>query len=216
MKNVYFLRHGQTNLNRQHLHQYAETGLSEKGRLQAQTIAKKLKDIKIDVIISSSLARTKETADIVAQEVGLPVEVNDLFVELRRPSDLWGTSWYSPKSIWIMGNLYFRVYDKDWHYSNEENLEEFHERAKQALNYIAGRSEENILVVTHRGLMANMDSKIRRDGLDSIAQFRRALWKNFKMGNCCVLPTTWSPEGEWGDTLNGTWTLNGDMLCPEL
>jgi len=216
MKNIYFLRHGKTTLNKSGKHQFSDTVLSETGIQQAHAIAEKIKDIKIDVIISSTLERTMQTASIVAEKINVPIETSELLVELRRPSELWGKNWFEPKSLWIMGNLYFRVYDKNWHYSDEENLEEFHERAKQALNYIANRPEENILVVTHRGLMANMDSKIRRDGLDTIAQFRRALWKNFKMGNCCFFKTHWTKEGEWGDTLNGTWSIDGTSVCPKI
>ena len=73
--------------------------------------------------------------------------------------------------------------------------------------------EENILVVTHRGLMANMISRIKGDGLDTIKQNRIGLWKNLEIKNCCYLTASWSEEGEWGETLNGTWTLEKESTC---
>lgn len=216
MKNVYFLRHGQTSLNKKKVHQFPDTPLGEKGRAQAHSIAKKLKEVPIDVIIASPLARTKETTEIISKTVDAPVKYSDLFVELRRPTQLWGVPWLTIKSLWIMANLYFRVRDSDWHYSDEENLKEFHVRANEALQYISERPETNILIVTHRGLMANMFSKIRHDGLDSIAQYRRALWKNLSIGNCCFFKAQWTPEGEWGDSLPGTWSIEKTSVCPEL
>ena len=213
MKNIYFLRHGQTELNRKGVHQFPDTPLSDKGRRQAGAIARKLEDVPIDIIISSPLERAKETADIVAGVLDKKVETNANLVELRRPRELWGTSWFSPKSLWIMGLLYWRIGD-DWHYGDEENLIDFYHRGKKALESISNMKEENILVVTHRGLMANMISRIKGDGLDTIKQNRIGLWKNLEIKNCCYLKTTWTEEGEWGETLNGTWTLEKGSFCP--
>lgn len=214
MKHIYFLRHGQTVLNKSAKHQFPDTPLSEKGEMQAKGIAEKLANVDFDVIVCSPYERTKQTAQYVAHVTGKPIEYSDLLVELRRPNELLGVSWFTPKSLWIMGQLYFNAAKPNWHYSDEENLEEFHERAKKALEYISNRKEENILVVTHRGLMANMMSRIRKDGMDSIAQYRRSLWRNLEIGNCCFITTEWSPEGEYGETLPGTWSAKEGYTCP--
>jgi broad specificity phosphatase PhoE len=216
MKNVYFLRHGKTKLNKKKIHQFPDTPLCDLGEEQAHHIAEQLNEVPIDIIIASPLARTRKTAEIISNVIGVTVEYSDLLVELRRPTELWGVSWKTLKSMWIMGNLYLRVRDPKWHYSDEENLYEFHTRANQALEYIAQRPEKNILVVTHRGLMANMLSKIKHDGLDTIKQYRRALWKNLTIGNCCFYKTQWTPEGEWGETLSGTWFVESKPICPNM
>jgi broad specificity phosphatase PhoE len=79
LKNKYILlRHGQT------IHQTQKKnivygwpddnppcGLTKKGREQIKEAAKKLKNEKIDLIFSSDALRTKETAEIVAKELGL-------------------------------------------------------------------------------------------------------------------------------------------------
>jgi hypothetical protein len=59
-----------------------------------------------------------------------------------------------------------------------------------------------------------MMSKIKHDGLDTIAQYRRALWKNLTIGNCCYFKTHWTPKGEWGETLPGTWHVDKTPVCP--
>lgn len=214
MKKFYFLRHGETGFNRSWRHQFRETPLSEKGHMQARCIAEVLKEKKIDVIISSSLERARQTAQAVHEATGVSVEESELLIELRRPTKLLGVSWFSPVSLFIMGALYFKASEKDYHHSDEENLEEFHARAKRALQYLTKRKEENILVVTHRGFMANLFSRMKHDGLDTLAQYRRALWKNLTIGNCCFHEADWTPEGEWGDTLDGTWVLNETETCP--
>jgi len=214
-KTVYFVRHGQTELNKKWVHQYPETRLSTEGEQQARAVAGMFKDISVDLIVSSPYDRTRQTAEAIRTTTGAPVEHSDLFVELRRPRALWGMSWAHPRSLWIMGQLYLRAGKQNWHYSDEENLEEFHARARRALEQLADRTEKNIVVVTHRGLMANLFERIRGDGMDSIKQYRRALWKNLAIGNCCYQKAIWNPQGTYGETLDGTWQLEGGTVCPE-
>ena len=52
-KKVYFLRHGQTKLNKGWVHQSPSTPLSELGEKQAAAIAEQIKDYDIDLIITS-------------------------------------------------------------------------------------------------------------------------------------------------------------------
>jgi broad specificity phosphatase PhoE len=215
-KNVYFLRHGQTVFNKKNRHQFPETILSEKGRKQAHAIALKLKDIPIDVIVCSSYERTRETAQIVNDLLGVPVEHSDLFVELRNPKELWGKSWFSFKSFWIMGLIYLMAGKENWHYSDEENLEEFHTRSRRALEYLADKSEKNILVISHRGFIVNLMSSMKSDGMNTVKQFRQTLLKNISIKNCCFISTIWSPNGEYGETLDGTWKIKKGITCPNL
>lgn len=214
MKTVYFLRHGQTALNKGMAHQPPEVMLSPKGVAQAQRVAEHLSNESFDIILTSPLIRAKQTAEAVATATGKPVEEVYLFEELRRPRALFGKHWLSPTSLSIMTKLYLNAGKDNWHYADEENFEEFHARSRRALEYLAGRPEEKILVVTHRGLMAALKERIRHDGLDSKRQYRRALIKNVTIGNCCYLTAVWTPRGENGDTLNGTWALADGITCP--
>ncbi len=215
MKTIYFLRHGQTELNKKVVHQSPDTPLSKLGREQAEAIAQKIKNLPIELVITSPYERAYETAQIVNRMFSAPLETNEFFTELRKPSELEGRSWLSPKSLWVMGQLYFRAGNNDWHYSDEENLGEFQKRAFNALQCLARREEQNILVVTHRGLMANMRSSMQDDGLSPLGRYRRALWKNLEIKNGCVFKTTWTADGEYGDTLDGTWKVEEGYICPE-
>ncbi len=213
-KTVYFLRHGETAGNRAWVHQYPETQLSGQGRVQAALVAEYFRSVPLDLILTSPLARATETAHIVRGDRDLPLEESEDVVEFRRPRDIWGTSWLNPRSLFIMAKLYYFAGREGWHHSDEENLEEFHTRARRALELLAARPERNILVVTHRGFMENIMERIRADGMDSIAQYRRSLWKNLTIGNCCFCTAHWKPEGEEGLTLGGTWSIEGGTTCP--
>lgn len=214
MKTIYFLRHGQTAGNRAWRHQHDDMPLSAGGEQQASWAARSLEGRGIECIVTSPLARTRQTAATVAATVGAPVEESDLLVELRRPSELIGTSWFSIKSFYAMGMLYLRAGTPHWHYSDEENLSEFRDRTFAALEMLAGRPEKTILVVTHRGLMSALEERMKRDGKGSIGQYRRALWKNLRINNCCFLTAHWSPEGENAETLTGTWSVEPSITCP--
>lgn len=84
MRNKYFiLRHGETTqqtkkLKKKEIIYYNWPSLSsfpltKKGKKAIESVAKKLKNKKIDLIYSSDSLRTRQTAEIVAKELGLKV-----------------------------------------------------------------------------------------------------------------------------------------------
>ena len=91
-KLVYLVRHGETENNAKNIRQGPEGALSEKGRQQAIATAKRFPKHagRPQVIIASPYERTKETAGIIAAELGMTVEYSDLLVERRNPSEIIG------------------------------------------------------------------------------------------------------------------------------
>lgn len=78
MNNDYFLlRHGETiyqTQKRAWVYDWSKiVPLTKKGEKQIGAVAKKLKKVKINLIFSSDLFRTQQTAEIVAKELGLKV-----------------------------------------------------------------------------------------------------------------------------------------------
>lgn len=71
---VYFVRHGESTAKRAGLEQTPETPLSAEGQKQAEAVAKRLADIKIDSVYSSTHLRAKETAEIISKNIGVSVE----------------------------------------------------------------------------------------------------------------------------------------------
>ena len=79
---LYVTRHGQTQYNIEvRICGRANVRLTEKGISQAHELAQEMQDTDVDLIISSPLIRAKETADIVGQTIGAPVEVDERLAE---------------------------------------------------------------------------------------------------------------------------------------
>jgi probable phosphoglycerate mutase len=80
---THLLRHGQT----EHTPERRFSGrndlpLSRTGRAEAQAAAARVAELGIDVVVASPLRRTRETAEIVAASLDLPVTFDDDLVEL--------------------------------------------------------------------------------------------------------------------------------------
>ena len=79
-----FLRHGESLGNAQARWQgQSDYPLTDKGRAQARALAERWRseNAKFDLIISSSLGRAKETADIIASVLNVKVELDSLWLE---------------------------------------------------------------------------------------------------------------------------------------
>jgi probable phosphoglycerate mutase len=80
---THLLRHGQT----EHTPERRYSGrndlpLSRTGRAEAEAAAARAGHLGVDAVVASPLRRTRETAEIVAASLGVPVELDDDLVEL--------------------------------------------------------------------------------------------------------------------------------------
>ena len=84
--NWYFIRHGQiaSNLNKVYSGR-SDEALTETGREQMRPAARELTAIDIDAVYSSPLARTRQSAEIIVNELqrDLPIRIDDSFNELQ-------------------------------------------------------------------------------------------------------------------------------------
>lgn len=88
MTNLYLIRHGEAVVNVKPVigGMLGDTGLTARGRIQAERLRDRLahtKEIAADVFISSTLPRARETAEIIAPSIGLPITLDDEVQELR-------------------------------------------------------------------------------------------------------------------------------------
>ncbi|MCX8061229.1 MAG: histidine phosphatase family protein [Anaerolineales bacterium] len=148
----YFLRHGEStgNANGYHQGQY-DFPLSEKGVQQAQRLASlwKEKRIQFDQIISSPLSRARQTAEIIAQTLLIPLELDPIWME----RDAGLLSGLHPEQA---QNLYPRpdfmsLYDKIG--KTGESQWELFLRAGKAVETLIRRQPGRYLVVSHGGIL---------------------------------------------------------------
>lgn len=70
---LYIIRHGETPWNTQlRLQGQTDVELNEKGRALAKATAQALRSVPFDIVITSPLARARETAVIVAKDRDIP------------------------------------------------------------------------------------------------------------------------------------------------
>ncbi|MEK9182592.1 MAG: histidine phosphatase family protein [Patescibacteria group bacterium] len=151
IKLIYFVRHGETELNALGVRQGPEGHLTDRGRIQALETAKRFPKHKgrPQVIFSSPYERTKETAEIIGKELGMKVKYSDLLIERRNPSQIVGRAGDEREVREIVDRIDKSFHDDNLRYSDEENFIDLKKRAKKLLKFISGRSEERIMMVTH-------------------------------------------------------------------
>ena len=149
MKTIYFVRHGESVGNAAPVFQSPDEILSEKGRKQAEFLAKRAERLPIQALVVSTMARAQETARIISSRIHKEVESSDLFVERRSPSEIVGRSLHDEEAKRRAKEWEQSIFTSNTRFSNAENFDDLKERALQALAFLERRPESEILVVSH-------------------------------------------------------------------
>jgi probable phosphoglycerate mutase len=152
MKNIYFVRHGQSEMNvsGHFAGAVTDTSLTEEGRNQAKAAGKQLQDegITIDIIVSSPLSRAHETARQIASEIDYDMDGIILHEDLVErhfgilEGTLFGTGPVTPKAHSSNPYAYEEI-------KNAEKIADMQARADRMIKYLYSLPEENILIVSH-------------------------------------------------------------------
>lgn len=141
LKDFYFVRHGETDWNREHRGMGQKNiPLNANGIQQSQAAASLLTKEPIQLIYHSPLQRAKTTAEIIAEKIKIPlIEIQDL-IECS-----WGVNEGAIKGKWT----------QDWLAGAEipraENFDHFYQRALSGINQ-ALKNEGPVLIVSHGGI----------------------------------------------------------------
>lgn len=154
------LRHGQTDWNIDlRLQGSTDIPLNETGRNQARLAASVLNREDWDVIIASPLSRAKDTADIVALELGMNVVVVPELIERS-----FGVAEGLDHASWR------KLYESHQHIEGLESLEDLRTRTVQLLDLIANEySGQRVLAVSHGAFIRKVltivtNSELPREG----------------------------------------------------
>lgn len=149
---ITFLRHGESVGNAEARWQgQAEFPLTERGRAQANALAKRWKKegMQFDLVISSPLERAKETAETVASALNLRVEFDSLWLE-RDNGEFSGLTAHEVRQIFSHPD-FTTPYDPVG--TDGEGDWELFLRAGQALHELLKREPARYLIVSHGGLL---------------------------------------------------------------
>lgn len=152
---LYIVRHGETDWNLQERMQgQIDIPLNETGIKQAKILAKKLKNIKFEMVFSSDLLRAKRTAEIIALEHKLAVKTTKALRE-RTFGKYEGINYKEYHKLFeqFFRKSYNERYSKKA-YDNTESNEELMLRFIPIIRELSvAYPGKNILVVTHGGVM---------------------------------------------------------------
>jgi probable phosphoglycerate mutase len=204
MTHLYLIRHGQAMNVVQHT--IGNTGLSPLGVRQAESLRERLaasREIQADVLIASTMLRAKETAEIIAPALQLPIVFDDDVQEWRDGGgeDLSEDEYREAfEAVQLDQKPFFRIAP------DAESWAEFMLRAITALNRISQEYEgKKIVIVCHGGVIEA--SLLYFQGLP-IMQLPRAFFAthntsitHWLRGSFADLPVTWILE-RYNDTMH--------------
>lgn len=147
---LYIFRHGETDLNRQGIVQGSgmDTELNAKGRAQAKAFYERYKAVGFDLVVTSQLKRTQQTAAPFLEQ-GLPwqarADLNEISWgehEGHAPTPLHLARYHTMIEHWKNGQL-------DASLPGGESARQLLERVHRFVEWVCQRPEQTILVATH-------------------------------------------------------------------
>lgn len=144
---IYLVRHGQTEWNALHKVQGStDNVLNEEGIKQARQVAEKMKNITIDLIISSPMKRAIQTAEIIRRNRDIPIQIDNRLRERE-----FGT--FEGKDVRKFDFTHAFDWDKDLSFGGSETTKQFYKRVYEALENIKEKAKDkNILISGHSGI----------------------------------------------------------------
>lgn len=175
---LYLTRHGETEWNvHSRIQGQTDTALNETGIRQARELAERLKKERLAIgrIYTSRQLRAYETAQIVAELLGLNVIVKDGLEEINLGK--WeGYTWKQVREL-------FHEEYEEWHENRRyqvppggESYQQLLERLIPVLHSIIKEEQEDVLVVTHSAVIMTLLSYIYEKPFEDMV-------KNFKTKN---------------------------------
>ncbi len=149
MKELYFIRHGQTEWNAiARMQGQWNSDLNETGREQADVNGQFLSEQNIEAMFVSPLDRTRQTADIINEYLNLPAILDDRIMEW----DCGDWSGHLYKDVKVKWPEEWQSLEADrFNYRGPgcENYPDMIARSKPFLDELMERPEERIAIVSH-------------------------------------------------------------------
>jgi probable phosphoglycerate mutase len=159
MITITFVRHGNTHWNREKRAQgHQNNPLNEIGFEQARAVAERLVDGKWDLIASSDLLRTKQTADVIVERLGRKIDFLDQRLREIGGGQFEGTLEHERIERW----------GPDWRNKRKEVGAETNEEVRaRGLDFVASMVEQypgkHLLVISHGLLIGQILKGLMQD-----------------------------------------------------
>jgi broad specificity phosphatase PhoE len=175
MKEIYFIRHGQTDCNKfdDGICYIEDAPLNKKGKNQAKKTGKYLKkyrmnDKPFDCMMTSPRTRAKQTANIIADEIDFKTTNGDsevtkfeIIKELGRGKmDEYYEAHFEvteklkdPIERWKAEAIMHKIIQEKYNLKNMDDNEDIEKRLHDFVNHLKSMKEKKILVVSHYGFL---------------------------------------------------------------
>jgi broad specificity phosphatase PhoE len=150
------IRHGQTEFNRVYSETRRDSGIHDPqltalGRRQAAVVAQTLRAVNPHRLLASPYTRALETAEIIADDLGLPISVEPLIAERFAFTCDIGSRLTVLRARWP--DIAFDHLPDPWWPLQEESVEALSRRSEIFCTHIAQDAWSAIAVVTHWGFI---------------------------------------------------------------
>lgn len=167
---IYLVRHGETVWNvEKRLQGWKDSPLTENGLRNAERLAERLDGTRIDRIFSSDQKRALTTAQIIAKDRSIPIEILSSLRELNFGSWEGMTISEIEDKYPLEYNTYKNNPDK-YISTDGESIGQLFDRAAKALKHIQSCGEENVLVVTHGVTIRVLMTIVSGQGMNGFAR----------------------------------------------
>jgi broad specificity phosphatase PhoE len=164
---IFLARHGETDYNAQRRFQgQGDVPLNARGIEQARELAKLAAQREWAALWASPIVRARQTAEIVAEAIGLTPRYDMRFAEhdVGRWQDLlFDDVEREEPERWAA----WQRAGEEWHFPEGESLEEQQERVIDGLVSVTQSHELPALIVCHRGVIRSALCHTRNEGLDA-------------------------------------------------
>jgi len=151
---IHLARHGQTAYNAEGRFQgHLPVPLDDTGRAQARRLAEVVAGVDVTTLVCSPLVRARETADIVAERIGIAPVEDARFVETDT-GDWTGRSFAEIRAEDPDSFRRFEISDPAFRYPGGESFAEQSDRVQAGLRDLRARADAlPAVVVCHRGVI---------------------------------------------------------------
>lgn len=156
MKQLYLVRHGESEEVRDEVYWGPEQSLTERGFFEAQKAGERFKTIPVDALLTSPWKRAVQTAEEIQKSIDIIPEEYAPLHEVEVPRALYGKKKSDPAARAFQHAKKEHLDDAAWRYAEEETFLEVTARVGGALLDLSRRSEDRILLVTHHKIIKYM------------------------------------------------------------
>jgi broad specificity phosphatase PhoE len=190
---IFLVRHGETEGNVAHRHQSTATPLTPRGRQQITQAAATLRELKPTHLITSSVFRAVESAQIIGLALQMVPDTDAVFRELDRPTHLNGNFHKSIGSLWFYTMWYFGLSNHAKY--GGESYKDLRDRIGAAQTVLAKYpADARVVVVTHsvfiNFFMVHACDKRPMNPFKALTRF----WYVLTIKNASITKMTYTPN----------------------